>query len=243
MLVSHITKIIIIYRKQQNVYLKQLKLITSGFQKELCKAQLEVHEETCQQISLELHDNVGHLLSLAKLHLASVNTPLPNHATEKVEAAILLISHSLDEIRNISKNMNTENIKSTGLVNTVQQQIEQLNKLGQFKVCFTVIGQSRYLEDIKEIALYRILQESVSNILKHSKASLVHIVLHYDDDKLLLSIQDNGIGFTMKNPITDENKWSSGLRNIIKRSSSINAIPEILSVPNKGTSINITTPY
>lgn len=238
-----IIMMLIVYKRQHRGFSKEIDLIKSGFERDIFKAQLEIQEETFEHISLELHDNVAHVLSLAKLHLTTFKTPLPDKVMEKVDAAILLITQSLDEIRTISKSLNSENIKTNGLIKTVQQQIEELDKIGQFKVYFTITGRSCYLEELKEIVLFRIVQESFNNIVKHSKASLVHIRLHYDEGKLLLSIHDNGIGFIVENSLSQENRHTSGLKNILKRSFLINAIPEILSIPDKGTTINITTPY
>lgn len=243
LLFSFIVTMLFFNKRQQHGFLKEVDLIKSNFEKELFKTQLEIQEETFQHISLELHDNVGHFLSLAKLHLTTFKTSLPDEITEKIDAATLLIAHSLDEIRNISKSLNTENIKNNGLIKTVQQQIEQLNKFGQFKVNLVITGRTCYLEDLKEIVLFRIMQESLNNIVKHSKANMIHIKLHYDEEQLLLSIHDNGIGFMVEKSLGNENQDSSGLKNIIKRSSMINAIPEISSSPEKGTTITIITPY
>ncbi len=242
-LMSFIVTMLFFNKRQQHGFLKEVDIIRSNFEKELFKTQLEIQEETFQHISLELHDNVGHFLSLAKLHLTTLNILLPDDAIEKLNAATSLIARSLDEIRNISKSLNTENIKSYGLIKTVQQQIEQLKKSGQFIVNFIITGRTCYLEDLKEIVLFRIMQESLNNIVKHSKATIIHINLQYDEEKLLLSIHDNGIGFQVENSLCNENLYSSGLKNIIKRSSLINASPEILSSPGEGTTINITTPY
>ncbi|MEO6000820.1 MAG: ATP-binding protein [Chitinophagaceae bacterium] len=242
-LLSFIVTMLFLNKNQQNGFLKEVELIKSNFEKELLKTQLEIQEETFQHISLELHDNVGHFLSLAKLHLTTLRIPIHEELTKKMDAAALLIAYSLDEIRNISKSLNPENIKSNGLIKTVEQQIEQLQKSGQFTINFTLSGKTCYLEDQKEIVLFRILQESLNNIVRHSKANLIHIKLHYDEQKLLLSIHDNGIGFNIDHLYRNEKHNSSGLKNIIKRSSLLNATHEILSIPGEGTTIKIITPY
>ena len=242
-LICFIVTLVFSSKRQQHVFIKEVRLIRSNFEKELFRTQVEIQEQTFQHISLELHDNVGHFLALAKLHLTTFTLPLPQEVTEKIDAVTLLIARSLDEIRSISRSLNTENIKSNGLIKTVRQQIEQLNKFRQFKVDFTITGRTCYLDDLKEIVLFRIMQESLNNIVKHSKANMIYIKLHYYEEKLLMSIHDNGIGFRVETSLCNENQSSSGLKNIIKRSSLINAIPEILSRPGNGTTINIITPY
>jgi two-component system NarL family sensor kinase len=240
---SFIVTMFLLNRKQQHGFIQEVAFIKSGFEKELFTTQLEMQEATFQHISLELHDNVGHFLSLAKLHLTSLKIPLAKEVTDKIEAAVLLISYSMEEIRGIGRSLDKEGIISNGLLKTVHQQVEQLKKLGQFAINLTVTGNTVYLEDQKEIFLYRIMQESINNIVKHSKADLININFHYDDQKLLLSIHDNGVGFRIGNLLDSKSYGSSGLKNIIKRSSLINATHEILSEPEEGTTIKITTPY
>ena len=242
-LLGFIVVVLFINRQQQHGFFKEVELIKSNFQKELLKTQLETQEETFQHISLELHDNVGHFLSLAKLYLTTLKVPMPTDVMEKMDATALLISYSLDEIRNISKTLNTENIKSIGLIKTVEQQVEQLKKLGQFSINFALSGKICYLEDQKELYLFRILQESLNNIVRHSKADMVQVKLHYDEQKLILSIYDNGVGFDVDHLLQNEKYNASGLKNIIKRSSLLNATHEILSTPGEGTTIKIITPY
>lgn len=242
-LISYILTMLSFHKKKQLGFQKEVELIKANFEKELLKTQLEIQEETFQHISLELHDNVGHFLSLAKLHLTTMNGSLPVEVNEKLEASVLLLTYSLNEIRNISKSLNTENIKSNGLIKTVEQQVEQLHKSGQFVIHFSISGKTCYLEDQKEIVLFRIIQEALNNIVRHSKADTISITLHYDEQKLLLAISDNGIGFNVIEALNGEAHASSGLKNIIKRSSLINATHEIVSKPGEGTKINIITPF
>jgi len=242
-LLSFIVTILFLNKQQQHGFVKELELVKAGFEKDLLQAQMDVQEQTFQHISLELHDNVSHFLSLAKLQLTTLKKPMPDELLEKMDTTTQLITNSLDEIRNISKSLNTENIKSIGLVKTVQQQIEQIKKLGQFTINFTLSGKICYLDDQKEIILFRIVQESLNNIVRHSKASLIQVQLHYEVEKLVLSIHDNGIGFNVENLHQKENCHSVGLKNIIKRSSLLNATHKITSTPGKGTTIIIITPF
>lgn len=230
-------------KKQQDNFLNELGSTRLKFEKELLQTQLDTQEETFQHVSLELHDNVSHFLSLAKLHLSTMNEIICNEAAEKLETITLLISRSLEEVRYISKGFNSENIRNNGLILTVEQQIELIRKSGQFDIQFSVTGKTCYLEDNKEIVLFRIMQESLNNIIKHSRASIIQVELHFDEQKLRLSIYDNGVGFNVDYLIQHKHHNASGLKNIIKRSSLINAEHEILSCPGAGTTINITTPY
>lgn len=242
-LLSFILTMLFFHKRKQGDFQREVEVIKTNFEKELLETQLEIQEQTFQHISRELHDNVGHFLSLAKLQLATIQTELALPDVEKLSSSVCLITNSLDEIRNIAKSLNTENIKSNGLIKTTEQQVEQVKKLGRFSVDFAVSGKTCFLDDQKEIVLFRILQEGLNNILKHSQASAIHINLHYEERQLILSIRDNGIGFNANNMSNNDHYGSSGIKNIIKRSSLINAFHEIISTPGEGTTIKVITPY
>jgi signal transduction histidine kinase len=243
-LTSFIFTIISLYNKKQISYEKELLLIKANYDKELLGTQLEIQEQTLSHISLELHDNVAQYISLSKLHLnALYNLNLPAGA-EFLNEANDLLSASLDELRRISRNLNTENIKQNGLVRTVDDLISHVEKANEFKIDFEVVGKSCFLEDQKEIVLFRIIQESFNNILKHSKANHIRVLLNYHEDNLSLSINDDGLGFDAEGTLKNYNpSKSSGLKNILRRSELIHANCRIESMPGQGTSINITTPY
>ena len=150
---------------------------------------------------------------------------------------------SLAEIRNISRSLNTENIKSNGLIKTVEQQINQIEKAGIFTIEFDVLGKTCFMDDQKELVLFRIVQEAFNNILKHSKASNIKIEMRYNEQEMILIINDNGIGFNVDSMIQLCKSNTSGLKNIIKRSCLINATHEIASASGIGTTIKIITPY
>jgi signal transduction histidine kinase len=233
-----------LHRKKQNNFKKELELLRSEYEKELLKTQLEIQEQTFNHIALELHDNVGHFLSLAKLHLSSLNEITLQEAREKVNESIQLLTSSLEEIRSLSKNLNTECIKENGLIKTLDQLIKQVEKSGKFRIEFYVTGSTMYLDDQKEIVLFRIIQEAFNNILKHSNADKILVGLYYNEDKLDIEVKDNGIGFNVDEVLNNYNsKAHSGIKNIITRSKLLNARYKIFSSIGNGTSINLSISY
>jgi two-component system, NarL family, sensor kinase len=243
-LISVILSVISLHKKKQNNFKKELELLRSEYEKELLKTQLEIQEQTFNHIALELHDNVGHFLSLAKLHLSSLNGMLFKEVRDKVDESISLLTSSLEEIRSLSKNLSTECIKENGLIKTLDQLIKQVEKSGKFLIEFYVTGPTTFLDDQKEIVLFRIIQEAFNNILKHSNADKVIVGLYYNDHKLDIEIKDNGVGFDVEEVLNNYDcKLHSGIKNIITRSKLLNAHYKILSSIGKGTSINLSISY
>ena len=229
------------YKKRQNYFVQEVEYLKLNYEKELLRTQLEIQEQTFQHISLELHDNVGHYISLAKLHLLTL-TREDKDFTNKMEASVDLLGTSLQEIRALCSNLNTSNLKNNGLIKTVEQQVAQLSKSGRFEVDFTVSGQTVYMDEKKELILFRIIQEALNNIIKHSQAAKVKIQLAYCSQHMELTITDNGKGFNIEDTRNDP-AGSSGIRNIVNRSLLINAMQKIRSEQGKGTTIQIITPY
>lgn len=223
-------------------YFKKQSILKIAFDKELLTTQLEIQEQTLQHISQELHDNIAQFLTLAQLHLTTLEIQTPK-TKFKTEEAIRLIEHCMEEIRNISRSLNIDYITRNGLLSMIEEHINQLKKTSCFKIKLNISGESRYLEDKKEIMLFRIVQEALNNVSKHSKASNISISFIYSPDHLKCIIEDDGIGFNVAEKLSiDHSNRSSGLQNIIRRAKMINASYEINSTNNKGTRLCITIP-
>jgi len=243
-LLSFVFSILILHQRKQKNYRSELALIKANYEKELLSAQLEIQEQTFSHIALELHDNVGHFISVAKLYLTTISCTADDEFKDKLNHSIGLLTSSLDQVRNISRRLNTESIKENGLIKTVNQLIEQIEKSNQFKVDLIVSGKTYFLDDQKEIVLFRIIQEAFNNIIKHSQANIICVILDYQEDYLKLTIRDDGTGFNIEDKLREgSGNNSSGLRNIIRRSKIMNAIYNFVSRPGEGTEINIITPY
>lgn len=221
------------------LYFHQSRRIT--FQQQLTAAQLEIQEETFQQISREIHDNIGLSLTLAKLYLNTIND-LPEKHLTVIGPSIDLITQAINDLSHISKNLNSEAIKSEGFLSALQMKLEKLRKTEKFKIILNICGDPVFMESQNELIIYRITQEALNNIIKHSKATEIKIMLNYERDYLLLEIQDNGIGIdwlTLEKTISAQ--MSAGLNNMKKRAKMINGSCEIKS-DNTGTTVLVTIP-
>ena len=207
------------------------------FQQELLQTQLEIQEQTLQNISEEIHDNIGQVLSLVKLNLNTFPEHLEEPVQKKLQDTELLLSKAIDDLRDLSQSMNTDKISSLGLEAALEQQLKQLQKTGRFTTNLHVGGNRYALEPQKEMVLFRMVQESLNNAIKHSGAKNIDIELLYRPGSLLLQISDNGKGF---NPETKHpSKTGLGLKNMQNRAALIGAVFSVHSAINNGTSINI----
>jgi signal transduction histidine kinase len=241
LLVGFIISILFLYLRKQHRFSKDVETMRLNYDRELFKAQLEIQEQTFQYISQEIHDNVGQFLSLAKLNLNTLDFENKDVLTEQVNRSTDLLTQALDDLRDLSKSLSSDLIKNVGLNKAIELQIGQLQKAGNYHVVFDVKGNYHYLDDQKEIILFRILQEAINNIVRHSFAREVIVLLSCIDNHVKLYIQDDGEGFDTSF-LNNKKTTSSGIRNMRKRARLINGDLEIESAPGMGTKITITAP-
>ncbi len=230
------------YQKRKFTHRQDITKLQGSFQQTLLKAQLEIQEQTFKNISQEIHDNIGQVLSLAKLNMATTDISQPQAMQQKMEDSKTLIAKAIQDLRDLSKSMNTDYIAEMGFVRAVEYELEMIKKTGSFETVLEISGVARKLERQKELILFRILQEILNNIIKHSKASLIRISLNYKPAIFLMQIADNGIGFDIA-PLQENSKFGLGIRNMENRAHLIGAQFEITSTLAIGTTVNISMPF
>ena len=240
-LIGFIAVILLLYRKKQNLFNIRLESIKANYDKELLKTQLEIQEYTFQYISREIHDNIGQFISLAKLHLNTLEIRGNPHATSRVFDAVELLTRALDELRDLSRSLSSDIIRNGGLTKAIEQLVTQLQKLAIPEVSFEISGDYQFLNEQKEIFILRILQEAINNVIRHSGADRIRILLNYENNSLVLSIHDNGKGFDTA--IIHHQKNTAGLSNMMKRAKMISAEFQIESVLHSGTVVTLIAPY
>ncbi|NVE96059.1 sensor histidine kinase, partial [Altererythrobacter lutimaris] len=163
-------------------------------QKEITEAVIREQEKERYEISKELHDNVNQQLTVAMMYLATALKGSDNHQ-ELLKQSSGFIFNAIEEIRKLSKALVTPLIKDFGLAKAIDGLVEDILVANQMSIEF--FYEAFYEEDINyefKLNIFRIVQEQINNIIKHSGASYVTIEL-YRDDFIRLSIADNGKGF------------------------------------------------
>lgn len=133
---TFIISIILRYRQKQRSYYLELEALEATQENALLQAQLDMQEYTFQNISREIHDNIGQKLSLAKL-LLNTQTYTDMQATEtEIENSVLMISEAINDLSDISKSMNSEIISNNGLVKAIEHEVAQLQKSRMYEITF-----------------------------------------------------------------------------------------------------------
>lgn len=231
MLIVIIVVLFLIFIKRKNGLLAQQKETQQRFEQEIAETQIEIREETLRNISWELHDNIGQLLTLAKIQI-NVAQDNPDHLDDAMET----ISKSLVELRALSKLINPDMVKNLSLTEVIQLEVERFNRLQFIDAQLLVKGMEFVMDSKAEIIIFRILQEFFTNTVKHSKASKLVVEVSYIDQALSITATDNGVGFEIENIPT---KKGLGLCNMKNRGKLINATINLTSSPTKGTTLQL----
>ena len=219
------------YQSRKLLHLQEKQALQARFQQELLQTQLEIQEQTFHQISQEIHDNIGQVLSLVRLN---INTLSSAGHEEKISQTDRLLGQAITDLRQLSHNLNTGYLQRTGLVEALAQLLANLERTGKFTTSFSCSADV-HLKDDAIIILYRIVQETINNIIKHADASHVSISMEEANGLLSIVVADNGKGFD-----TTVVKGGIGLTNMVNRARMIGASVEMKSQINGGTSVTIT---
>ena len=221
----------------------KIRSVTEKYNGEILKTQLEIKEQTLKNVSEEIHDNIGQVLSLVVLNLSALELADPVNAAAKIESSTRLVEKAVADLRNLSKTMDADNIARLGLVGVIKFDLELLEKTGVFHTSIKLSGQEKGLDRQQKLVVYRIFQQSLNNIIKHAKASSIAVHLDFSGAGLNIKIEDNGIGFEM-NGMKDKNMANgAGIKNMKNRAQLIGASFIINSRAGAGTIISMNIPY
>jgi two-component system NarL family sensor kinase len=224
-----------ISEKRKFRHRRELSEMKINYEREVYRTQLETQAQTFETISRELHDNVGMLISMAMVHLKS------STADGKMKETESLLDEALLVLRDISRSINPENIQKMGLSQAIRNETERIRRSRMFRASFVVEGEEFSIEPQKQIILFRIVQESLNNAIRHARASEVSVTLRFSFPALSLSIKDDGRGF-INQPGQGSTLHHSGLTNMQKRAKLIGAQLHIQSELDKGTNIQLEFP-
>ncbi len=220
---------------QQEMLVKEQELDISR-----SHALVEGQESERKRIAADLHDGLGTLLAALKLQMQALHDKL-NLTTENSPLKSLerRIEEAYDEVRRISHHMMPRIMANGNLTKAIGKLCSSQNYKLTGKINYQVVGTPQPLGDAREVMVYRIIQELLTNAYKHAQASEINVQISFLDDRVALSVEDNGSGFEVGK--TEENR-TLGLQNISLRVRFLKGNLEIDSVLGEGTEVTIDFP-
>jgi signal transduction histidine kinase len=232
MLVIVIIMLVRIYLKRKNKLLLEKELMGIQFEQTLLQSKLEIQEQTFRDISQELHDNIGQMLSLLSINLNTLNAP---HEVQRIAKMDDLLTKALADLRNLSHSLDADYIRNNGWTGLVVKLLNNLEATGKFRTPIELDDDLPSLGTEKPIILFRMIQEVIHNIIKHANANTIYLTGKKENGQLIITIRDNGKGFS-----ADKAAGGSGLHNLQKRAKMIDAELSINSRPGEGTFVTIS---
>jgi two-component system, NarL family, sensor kinase len=229
-----------LYNEKKRKHLEEKQSLKREFEQTLLQSQLEIKEQILHHIGYELHDNLGQVASLIKINLNTLRIDEKEKAQEKIENTKELIRQLIIDIKSLSVSLNSsDRILHSGLSGALQHDITRINKTGQFTASYTGPDREPVLNGNTAIILYRMAQEILNNILKHSGGNEINLSFSATENLIRLAIVDNGKGFDVEEKM---NNGGAGLLNLHNRARLIQSTLQIESNVGKGTNITIELP-
>jgi len=206
------------------------------------RTMIATQEQERKRISRDLHDDVGTKLSALKLFVSTFKNSLQkqNYADTQslAKSTEELIDETISDVRVMLMNLSPGILEEFGYVTAVEGLVNKINDTKTMHIGLVIFGIDQRFERDYELALYRITQELVNNVIKHAEAKNVSLQIGYRDEKIILMIEDDGKGFDVT-----AHKEGYGLKNLDARTKLLQGIMTIDSSPGNGTSVLIEVPY
>jgi PAS domain S-box-containing protein len=209
------------------------------YEHKITKAIINTQEEERFEIGTELHDNVCQILASSQLSLEMLKDKIDPNALYWLNKSKEFVNLALEEIRNISHRLAPSFFGETTIEDTFIELLNNFNADNRYSLKMNIdfAKVNKKLSSDIQLNLYRILQEQMRNIVKYANASKIKISLQFEIDKLIFTIEDNGIGFNYLSV-----KKGIGLANISRRAELFSGTMEIDSSPNQGCKMIIQIP-
>ena len=228
-----ITEMIKAEEKLQSSY-KQIKQLATHLQ--------DIREQERTSIAREIHDELGQQLTGLKMYISWLNkkvAPAENDIREKFAAAIQLIEDTIKSVRKISMDLRPSMLDDLGLMAALEWQSNEFEKRSGISTEFINQTGNKEIPARLKTGLFRIYQESLTNVARHAEAKKIVSSLKFENGSLVLTITDDGKGFAFKNI---ESKRTLGLFGMKERALEMGGHYEITSDPGKGTTVSVTVP-
>ena len=210
---------IIFHQRKVIRFQMQLQKMEYDQQKMLLNASIKLQEEERQRIAADLHDDAGPLLATARLYLNENLINLDKTTQlQSIYSAKQIIDDTIQLIRNISHSLMPPTLKNFGLESAVNDLFQKISSSGSMNASSRFHDYRERLQPETELIIFRVIQELVNNILKHSNASFIHLTQNTNNNKFFIRLHHDGRGLTQADfEKLNKSSVGLGLKNIQSR--------------------------
>jgi signal transduction histidine kinase len=219
-------------QKKKTQFILDRERARANFEEQLLKTEVEITDQNLKNISWELHDNIGQLLSVASME-AKMHMQKETLSGNELKDVVNVLGQTISQVRGLSKTLNSDMIQKLGLKKALENEFDRLERIGLLKTKLE-FNDSINIDKKQEIIIFRMLQEFISNVLKHAQASELIISVTEKTGKVYIIASDNGIGFEI-----EKVEGNNGLLNLESRAKLIGAVFSLESKPGEGTKMKL----
>ncbi|MFT3681178.1 MAG: sensor histidine kinase [Ferruginibacter sp.] len=230
----------LIYQKRKKQHGAEMTTLKYIYNQELLQTQIEIQEQTFKNISQEIHDNIGQVLSLVKLNLNTLPEINNNTLEKRLADTKQLVSKAITDLRNLSQSLHGDKIAETGLEQAITNELKLLENTGKYQTGLKISGTPFTLDPKKQMIIFRIVQEALNNCVKHAEAKKIDVLIEYQEQLFTLSVKDDGRGFN--STLLTPEQTGIGLKNMHNRAGLIGGGLQLEASPGSGTSIILKLP-
>jgi signal transduction histidine kinase len=211
----------------------------------LTRRLLQAQEEERRSIARELHDEVGQVLTVLKMNLSRTRKPVGEPTRSLlIEDSIQLVEQLIGQVRDLWKNLRPSLLDEQGLPEAIRVLAEQTAARTDLEIQTEIDSGIERFDPGREIACYRVAQESLTNVVRHARASRVRIWLSRSARRLELRVEDDGVGFEVEEALRQSARFAHmGLLGMRERASCMGGVLMIDSSPGRGTRVTVFFPW
>lgn len=240
--------LMVMYQKRQNAFKREISFMKKDYDLQLNKTQIDTQENMLSEISQKLHHEVKNNIDAVTLQIKNIAYQIQSNSTslpiikKELESIAMQNDFVKQQVRLTSHSLMPERIEQIGLMGAIENEIIKFEKSSSIEIILDVDRSINYNLDQKEsILVFRLLQETLSNILNHANATTVKVLIGVEKNMFFLTIQDDGVGFN----VNEKRKSKSsgiGIIDLKRRADYINAIYNINSKPGFGSTSDLRLP-
>ncbi len=206
----------------------------------LSRRLFEVQEEERRHLARELHDEVGQVLTAAKINLQAAAKELDGAKSKRIDETAAILERLLGQVRQISLDLRPSTLDDLGLVPALRSLLDQQGRRASVAVHLSAKNMPENLDPEIQTTCFRIAQEAITNAVRHANATRIDVDLGCENGNLRMQVRDNGRGFDAES--AQAQTAGLGLIGMKERAALVDARAKIISSPNKGTTIEVSLP-
>ena len=231
---------VMLQKRKQHRHMLETQELQHKFKEELLQSRLEVQEQSLRYFSEEIHDNIGQVLSLVKLHMYKISQQADSKVvSESAVQGTELLTKAIADLRTISQTANGSFVQGSDLLDILRKETGYVAAAKSIQCELVVSGNPVVLPQEQQLLIFRIVQESMANAIKHGNATEIEISVAYEPQMFNLSVADNGYGFELPE---NGKPTGLGLINMNNRAQLLNGNFTIRSKEGEGTIVNLQIP-